>query len=135
MNTTTPKKFLQHFNTVQNELLPTVNQDVGGLTPKLVKLIHTLEWVRLEELVPESWCGVGRPAHERTWLANAFVAKSILKCATTVDLIDRLKVDRPLRRICGFPIYKCVFRFIVTGHSGDRDRPFLSTTDAHFGLL
>ena len=29
----------------------------------------------------------------------------------------------------------CVFRFIVTGHSGDRDRPFLSTTDAHFGLL
>lgn len=85
-----------------------MEQDVGGLTPILVKLIHTLEWVRLEELVPESWCGVGRPAHARTWLANAFVVEITLKCATTVNLIDRLKVDWPLRRICGFSIYKKV---------------------------
>ncbi len=46
---------------------------------------------------------MGRHPHERAWLANAFVAKSLLGLDATVDLIDRLTVDRALRRICGFP--------------------------------
>ena len=66
------------------------------------KLINTLEWVRLEEFVPSSWCGEGRPPHERSWLANAFIAKVVLGIDTTVGLIERLQVDRRLRRLCGF---------------------------------
>jgi hypothetical protein len=53
-----------------------------------------------------SWCGVGRPPFERAWLANAFVAKAVLGLATTVGLIERLMIDRALRRICGFPLHK-----------------------------
>jgi hypothetical protein len=93
---------MQRWKAVQQELIPNLGDDIGELTPPLEKLIHVLEWVRIEELVGDSWCGVGRPPCERAWLANAFVAKAVLNLVTTVGLIDRLKNDRSLRRICGF---------------------------------
>lgn len=101
-----PGKFMHRWRAVQHELIPEIRADVGVLTPKLEKVIHTLEWVRIEEFVAASWCGVGRPPHERAWLANAFVAKSVLGLTTTAGLIERLGVDRALRRICGFPLCK-----------------------------
>jgi len=103
MNTTRRDLIMQRWNVIQHELLPELRNDVGTLTPKLEKVIHTLEWVRIEKFVQSSWCGEGRPPHERSWLANAFVAKSVLGLTTTRGLIERLTIDRALRRICGFP--------------------------------
>nr|MBA2658155.1 IS5/IS1182 family transposase [Nitrosospira sp.] len=40
---------MQRWTVVQHELMPELRSDVGALTPKLEKLIHTLEWVRIEE--------------------------------------------------------------------------------------
>lgn len=76
------------------------------MTPKLERLIHILEWIRIEEFVGISWCGIGRRPHERAWLANAFVAKAVLGISTTIGIIERLTVDRTLRRICGFPMHR-----------------------------
>jgi Transposase domain (DUF772) len=39
-------------------------------------------------------------------LASAFVAKAVLGISTTADLIERLAMDRALRRICGFSVWK-----------------------------
>ena len=97
---------MQRWSVIQHELLPVLITDVGPLTPKLEKVIHILEWVRIEEFTDSSWCGIGRPPHERAWLANAFVAKAVLGLTTTAALIERLSMDRALRRICGFPICK-----------------------------
>lgn len=104
MDAIRPHLILQRWNVVQHELLPELKNEVGALTPKLERVIHTLEWVRIEEFVSASWCGTGRPPHERSWLANAFVAKAVLGLMSTVGLIERLTVDRALRRICGFPL-------------------------------
>jgi hypothetical protein len=49
---------------------------------------------------------VGRPLHERAWIANAFVSKVVLGITTPVGLIERLMADSPLRRICGFHLHK-----------------------------
>ena len=103
--TTQPQNFMHRWSVVQYKLIPELKNEIE-LTPKLEKVIHILEWVRIEAFVDSSWRGVGRPPHERAWLANAFVAKAVLRLSTTVDLIDRLSVDRSLRRICGFPAYK-----------------------------
>ena len=102
MDATRRELIMQRWNVVQQELLPELRDQIGALTPKLEQVIHILEWVRIEEFTATSWCGVGRPPHERAWLANAFVAKAVLGVATTVGLIERLAVDRALRRICGF---------------------------------
>lgn len=106
MNATRPELIMQRWNVIQHELLPELRNDVGTLTPKLEKVIYVLEWVRIEEFTETSWCGVGRPPHERAWLANAFVAKTVLGVTTTVGLIERLTIDRALRRICGFSACK-----------------------------
>jgi len=97
---------MQRWSVIQDELLPELKNEVGALTPKLEKVIHTLEWVRIEEFTASTWCGVGRPPCERAWLANAFVAKAVLGLTTTAGLIERLTIDRALRRICGFALCK-----------------------------
>jgi len=40
---------MQRWNVIQHELLPELRNDVSPLTPKLEKVIHILEWVRIEE--------------------------------------------------------------------------------------
>lgn len=94
---------LQRWHVIQHELLPELRDAIGPLTPKLEKVVHVLEWVRIEEFVASSWCGVGRPPHDRRPLANALVAKVVLGLSTTIGLLERLQMDPALRRICGFP--------------------------------
>ena len=57
--------------------------------------------VRIEEHVAP-YCGKGRPPKDRTAIARAFIAKSVLNIPTTEMLLDRLRVDQALRRICGW---------------------------------
>jgi hypothetical protein len=99
---------MDRWNVVQHELIPELEAHWGAMTPKLERVIHILEWVRIEEFTAVSWCGVGRPPFERAWLANAFVAKAVLGMTTTVGLIERLMIDRALRRLCGFPLHKAL---------------------------
>lgn len=106
MDTISRELIMQRWSVVQHELIPELRSDVGPLTPKLEKVIHTLEWVRIEEFTGPGWRGVGRNPHERAWLANALVAKAVLGLATKAGLIERLSIDRALRRICGFPMCK-----------------------------
>jgi hypothetical protein len=56
----------------------------------------------VDRFIPSSRGFVGRPPKDRVALARAFVAKAVLNLPTTEALIDRLKADRALRRICGF---------------------------------
>jgi len=102
MDATQRAGLLQRWSVVQEELIPSLGQEIEGLTPRLTKLIHTLEWARIEEFVAARH-GIGRPPKDRSALANSFVAKAVLGLTTTVALIERLTIDRALRRICGFP--------------------------------
>lgn len=106
MDSTQRDLIMQRWTVVQHELMPELKDEIGPLTPKLEKVIHVLEWVRIEEFVDSTWRGVGRPPHDRGALANAFVAKEVLGLSTRVGLIERLSIDRALRRICGFPMWK-----------------------------
>ena len=44
----------------------------------------------------------GRPLCERVNLARAFIAKAHWDIPTTRALVERLKVDRPIRNLCGW---------------------------------
>jgi hypothetical protein len=74
------------------------------LTSPLQKLIFILDVISIQnyrEFFAEK-C-VGRPKADRIALFRAFVAKGILGIGTNIELIERLKLDPTLRRICGFP--------------------------------
>ena len=107
MDATRRDLILQRWNVIQHELMPELRHDCGALTPKLEKLVHILDWVRIEEWT-QAWLGIGRKPHERGALANAFVAKAVLNLATTRAVIERLSMDRALKRLCGFPMWKAV---------------------------
>ena len=106
MNTTQRKGIMQRWFVIQHELIPELKVDVGALTPKLEKLIHILDWIRIDEFIGVTWCGIGRPPRDRAALASSFVAKAVLRLNTTAGLIERLTVDRALKRICGFSKWK-----------------------------
>ncbi|WP_210772036.1 transposase [Metallibacterium scheffleri] len=95
---------LSQFHTLfQHELVPLTEASLGvRLTPKLEQLLRIWEMVQIERFVPVGRGWVGRPARERTALARAFVAKAVLGLPTTVALMERLRVDGCLRRLCGF---------------------------------
>ena len=52
-----------------------------------------------------NWCGIGRKPSSRLSLIKAFIAKSIFRIADTVSLIDFIKSNPSLRRLCGWESY------------------------------
>ena len=108
MDATRRDLIMQRWNVIQHDLMPELKRECGALTPRLEKLVHILDWVRIEEWPVATWQGIGRKPHERSALANAFVAKAVLQLPTTRALIERLSMDRSLKRLCGLPMWKPV---------------------------
>jgi len=95
------KTLSQYWERIQGSLFPWLEEELDSLTKKQMSLVSILEIIRIEKFVPESsW--MGRPTKFRTAIARAFVAKSVYNMNTTRALIDRLQIDKNLRRICGF---------------------------------
>ena len=102
MNSNLRTTFSNYWFSLTSELFPKLGTELECITSPLEKLIRVLEFVRIEEYV-DAGTGFGRPCHERGALARAFCAKTVFGMECTVDIIERLKVDSALRRICGFP--------------------------------
>ena len=84
----------------EKTLFPALQEQLGVLSPKEEKLMRILELAQIELYVSE--VKITNPPKHRKEIARAFVAKSVYNLLTTRDLIDRLKVDRILRVICGW---------------------------------
>jgi Transposase DDE domain/Transposase domain (DUF772) len=87
---------------IQDNLFPWLTEELGPLTEAHERVIMTLELAGIETFV-QVWPGLpGRPPHDRVALARAFVVKAVLGLPTTAMLIERLTVDKQLRRLCGW---------------------------------
>ena len=113
-----------YWLTIQGNLFPWLEEELGPLTEKQQQLVTVLEIVRLEAFL-RHWLGVvGRPPSDRAALARSFVAKAVYQIKTTKMLIDRLGSDKNLRRICGWEIRICGKRAALPGsRSPDRQDP------------
>ena len=87
---------------IQGYLFPWMREEVDPVTEALGRLITTLDVIGLEAFVPAPPRGPGRPPEDRRALARAFAAKAVLGVPTTSALIERLGVDKSLRRILGW---------------------------------
>ena len=92
----------QIFGAIQGFLFPHLEEHYGPLTDKLKQLVAILELVRIEEYVRGSGRLRGRNQKDRAKLARAFVAKAVYDLSSTRALIDQLKSNPNLRRICGY---------------------------------
>lgn len=109
MNTTLSPVTVQRFSALQGELIALVEQDYVGLSPKLEQIIRAFEFTQIELAVYRDrgyaqGRGVGQPEEDRCALACAFLTKAVLDLKTTRALIERLRADSKLRRLCGFDL-------------------------------
>ena len=86
----------------QGDLFPALAEAVGPLLEAHKRFVTALDLVKVEGFVDEVWTGPGRPREDRRALARGFIAKAVWGLPTTRHLIDRLKVDPTLRRLCGW---------------------------------
>lgn len=92
----------QYWNKIQGTLFPWLEEELDPLTEKQQQLVTTLELVRIEQFLPDCLGCEGRPLKTRRAIARSFIAKMIYNMDTTSFLIERLKTDKNLRRICGW---------------------------------
>ena len=86
---------------VQRSLFPALREEVGELTAKDRRFVVTLEFLEVEKHIRRrGW--LGRKPKNRQMLARAFVAKAFYNIPTTGALLERLRVDKALRRLCGW---------------------------------
>lgn len=102
MNLTPRETILQFSHILQEELFPRMEAAVGELTPAMQLLTSVMAVLPVHSYVSALRARTGRPPKDRVALATAFLAKAILNLPCTSDLIDRLKADETLRRICGW---------------------------------
>jgi len=91
-----------YWRTLQGQLFPFLEEDLGPLGERHKQFVTVLELVRVENFV-RHWHGLpGRPRKDRAALARAFLAKAQFNIPQTDMLIERLGVDKALRRLCGW---------------------------------
>ena len=95
-------RLAQTWLNIQNSLFPWITEELGEITQKQQELVTTLELIRIEEFILSSSGYPGRPPKDRGAVARAFAAKAVYNMPTTRTLLDRLKTDIALRRICGW---------------------------------
>jgi hypothetical protein len=88
---------------IQSTLFPWLREELNPVTAALEQLIIVLDTIGLAAYVPgPPRYGRGRKPEDRRALARAFVAKAVLGLPTTAAVIERLALDKSLRRICGW---------------------------------
>jgi hypothetical protein len=93
----------RHWMRYQAALFNDFEEISGPITDRHKEIILALDVIGLESFLFDgpSYL-VGRPRCSRLAIGRAFVAKAALNLSTTKGLIERLRVDSMLRRICGF---------------------------------
>ena len=62
-----------------------------------------MEIIKVEDSISCTYI-MGRPLADRKAIARAYIAKAVYNSTTTSEILDRLKSDKALRRICGWEL-------------------------------
>lgn len=96
------EKLSNRWDHVQNFLFPCLRDEVGPMTPLHQRVAFVFDFAAFEACI-RTFDGLpGRPLKDRFALARAFVAKAVMNIPTTSALIERLRSDATLRRLCGW---------------------------------
>lgn len=102
MQLTLSSQLSQFAHVLQQELFPALAEEIGPSSERQKLFIAACVMIPCQRFLP---CGkrTGRPTKSRLALAHAFLAKTIYNVAHTRQLIEVLKTDESLRKLCGFP--------------------------------
>ena len=94
---------LKVCNSIQRSLFPMLEEETGPWGERHQEWVRGVEWADLGRwLGPYAGKLRGRKRKQRGSIATVFVAQAVWNLPTTADLIQRLRVDRALGRLCGW---------------------------------
>ncbi len=96
------KSLSEYWQRLQGELFPALAEELGPLSARHQGLVTVLELVRPEAFISHAHGVVGRPRKDRAALARSFLAKAVFNISETEALVERLQLDKTLRRLCGW---------------------------------
>jgi hypothetical protein len=102
MNSNARQGYRQHCELLQRELGQWAASCEVSLTPKHWRIVQTLDWLDVESMLGYAGKRAGAPERSRLALAQAFIAKAVLRLGQTKQLRERLAADSALRRLLGF---------------------------------
>ncbi len=126
----------QKWEQIQGSFFPWIVEEIGDISEKQQQLISILELLRVEEHTPSSNALVGRVESDSSPIARVCVAKSVYNMPTPRMLIERLKSDIKIRRICGWErksdipkefTFSCAFAEFSNNHLTERVQKALIT--------
>jgi len=98
----TLRQYLSQFaHLLQTSLFPHIEEEIGELGARARLLVQVLAMVPLAPWLQRR-SGAGRPCEDRRALAAAFLAKAVFNCVTTRQLIEQLRGNPQMRRLCGW---------------------------------
>ena len=86
---------------LQDQLVPALREELGPMSNHHEQFVRALAMLQLDGFVAVRH-GRGRPRHDRASMARAFLAKAVFNVSTTRAILDRLRSDAVLRRLCGW---------------------------------
>ena len=89
------------WHRIQGELFPFLAEEVGPLGRTHRRFVAVPGLAPVERHLHYDHRGVGHPPADRNALARALLARAVWDLPTTRALIDRLRYDPTLRRLCG----------------------------------
>lgn len=95
------ESLVQFGKFLQGRLFPVLESELGPLSERQQQFVRTLALLQLDTFT-EAYGGRGRPGHDRSAIARAFVAKAVFHIPHTRALLERLRTDVALRRLCGW---------------------------------
>jgi hypothetical protein len=88
---------------IQLVLFPKLEETVGKLSDLERKFASVADLVMDDKFLrPYRWVGIGRRPHDRKAIAFAFLAKAVWNFTETRQLIDLLKTNDKVRKMCGW---------------------------------
>src|SRR5215471_21791977 len=87
---------------IQAHLFPWLTEELGPLTEMRKQVITVLELLASTTSCRPGLVGRGGPRRTAKLWRGAFAAKAVLGLPLTNMLIERLQVDKQLRRLCGW---------------------------------
>lgn len=92
------------YFTMEPYLFPMVEEELGELTAKMKEFLRLVEVVRPSRFITSALrrCGLGRPMKDREKMLLALFLKAVYDLPTTKVLIENLKTNPNLRRLCGW---------------------------------
>jgi len=91
------------LNSIQQYLIPHIEENIAPLSWNERRFVRVAELAAVDRhLGPYRWAGFGRKPKDRKAPALAFIAKAVWNLPTTLALIDYVRANASLRRLCGW---------------------------------